>query len=91
MKETCSHCEGQQTWLKNYCTSEQRPICGSDDCTSEQRPICGSNGKTYGNMCLFKNKKCKEMGSITILHEGPCALKGVLYLFTQLFWFFHHH
>ena len=69
LKVSCSHCEGQQTWVKN-------------GCSLDLEPVCSSNGKTYNNICSFQNEKCKQRGSITKLHEGPCATEGMfMYVF----------
>ncbi len=40
-------------------------------CTSEHKPVCGSNGVTYGNKCTFQNAKCTKR-TIRLRHAGKC-------------------
>ncbi|CAG0908222.1 unnamed protein product [Cyprideis torosa] len=42
-------------------------------CTREYDPYCGSDGRTYGNMCLFKNAvRCEGKRGLRIRKRGRC-------------------
>ena len=41
-------------------------------CPEYYSPICASNGKTYGNVCIFRVAVCKDP-SIKFVKRGTCA------------------
>jgi len=41
-------------------------------CTSEYKPVCGSDGKTYINKCELEIATCTSGGKIKLLHDGEC-------------------
>ena len=51
---------------------------GNRPCNKKLKPVCASDGKTYSNLCLFNNAKCKANktgGILEIKAQGPCQNK----------------
>lgn len=47
-------------------------------CNKKLKPVCASDGKTYDNLCLFNNAKCKANktgGILNLKAQGPCRNK----------------
>jgi hypothetical protein len=40
-------------------------------CTRDYIPVCASDQKTYANMCVFNNARCKNQG-LSVLRVGEC-------------------
>ena len=64
-----SFCYARDEW-----TYECR--CRSN-CPSYEEHVCGSNGRTFRNMCDFKQTICEERGNYTNYHPGRC--NGIKY------------
>jgi len=46
---------------------------GCDEpCTDEYDPYCASNGRTYGNICMFRIARCKSGNTLIIKSRGKC-------------------
>jgi len=45
-------------------------------CTSEFRPVCGSDGITYGNICEFECERHKNP-TLAVAHFGTCTEEGL--------------
>ncbi|XP_006002507.1 kazal-type serine protease inhibitor domain-containing protein 1-like [Latimeria chalumnae] len=59
-------------------TPEPQCICKS------QETVCGSDGKSYENICRFKEElHTNSKTNVTIKHEGPCATAPVISLPPQ--------
>jgi len=45
-------------------------------CTTEYRPVCGSDGITYGNICEFNCERNKHP-TLAVAHFGKCTEEGI--------------
>lgn len=69
-----SFCYARDEW-----TYECR--CRSN-CPSYEEHVCGSNGRTFRNMCDFKQTICEERGNYTNYHPGRCnGIKYCLFVY----------
>ena len=46
-------------------------VC-NENCTSENQPICGSNNKTYQNICELEREACETNLDIVFDYAGEC-------------------
>lgn len=47
-------------------------VC-NEICTSDWRPVCGSDGKTYPNECSLEVEACKTGKKLRKVHSGECG------------------
>ncbi len=66
------HCESYDEVCRNYCSPKS--ICKSKHhgiFTQNQRPFCLCPASTFGNLCYFKNDKCRKN---PCLNGGSCIV-----------------
>ncbi|XP_066575794.1 kazal-type serine peptidase inhibitor domain 2 [Amia ocellicauda] len=61
-------CQVLEEDVKSGDIPERHCVCSS------QEIICGSDGKTYENICQFRDAhyRSREAGDLTVAHNGPC-------------------
>ncbi|XP_022786569.1 uncharacterized protein LOC111326757 [Stylophora pistillata] len=54
--------------------SVNQSTCACENsCPSYEEQVCASNGRTFTNLCLFKQEICRTRGNYTKYHPGSCT------------------